>query len=737
MRPVLLLLVLTVARPISAQSASVRGTVIDAATRAPIADAEVTLVEPGRRMRTAADGVFVFDGIAPGEYTLTVTRIGYIFIRRRVTLTTGGAAPLVIPIASGTDAYTESVEVTAAAAPAPGISVTQLNSAALQDLRDIAADDPVRALQGLPGVATGNDFQAEFSVRGSAFRQVGIVIDGVPTSLLFHTVRGTENTGSIAMLNTDVLAGASLSAGTRPQEDGEWLGATVAFDLRDGSRDRTGVRSTISGTSASVVAEGPIGRSKRGSWLSSVRKSYIDWLVRKIEPSIDSTIGFTDTQHKLVYDLTARQQVQLAVVGGRALYQKPTATSANEIAQATSASILSTAAWRYTRDHLRLTERVSLVTNTFHDRGTAGQQESNGRTHVWLWRSDLALFLTPAWTIDGGLRAAHERLDQTLNIFVVRQGRLATLQQMTYGSGRNSGGGWAELTRRTPAGGLTVGVDAAAAGGGPSLVSPWLLADRRLGPLHVFGGIGQSAQRPSLEEASEAPDPLRPEHATTFDAGLEQPLTPTVAWRLAGFRRTESDVERRVGEDRLQDMTRIIGSPFLLVASRLDGTSNGIEATVERRSVEGFTGWVGYTWAHTRYRDRVTGEAFDGDFDQRHTLNVFVQHRLSYRMKASAKLRVGSNFPIVGYFAGTPQALTLASVRNAVRLPVYARLDLSGSRTFTVGRSRLTAFVEIVNALARRNFGVSDGSIRSNLTAVGFVDRLLPLVPSAGLLMEF
>ena len=72
-----------------------------------------------------------------------------------------------------------------------------------------------------------------------------------------------------------------------------------------------------------------------------------------------------------------------------------------------------------------------------------------------------------------------------------------------------------------------------------------------------------------------------------------------------------------------------------------------------RRATSGLTGWVGYTWAHTRYHDVVTGETFDGDFDQRHTLNLFAQQRLSYRLTVSAKLRVGSNFPIVGYFDGT------------------------------------------------------------------------------------
>jgi len=72
---------------------------------------------------------------------------------------------------------------------------------------------------------------------------------------------------------------------------------------------------------------------------------------------------------------------------------------------------------------------------------------------------------------------------------------------------------------------------------------------------------------------------------------------------------------------------------------------------------------------------------------------VFLQQRLSYRLAVSGKLRIGSNFPIVGYFRGTPEDMFLASVRNAVRLPLYARLDVRANRTFTFERSRLTLFV--------------------------------------------
>jgi hypothetical protein len=177
---------------------------------------------------------------------------------------------------------------------------------------------------------------------------------------------------------------------------------------------------------------------------------------------------------------------------------------------------------------------------------------------------------------------------------------------------------------------------------------------------------------------------------------------------------------------------------FPTFTNSLDGTSHGFDLLLIRRSTAPLSGWISYTWSKTHYDDTATGESFDGDFDQRHTLNVFLQQRLSYRLAVSGKLRIGSNFPIVGYFRGTPEDLFLASVRNAVRLPLYARLDVRANRTFTFERSRLTLFVEVMNLLGRNNGGQSDGFVVANtLNAVGFVEGLLPRVPSAGLLFEF
>jgi hypothetical protein len=163
-----------------------------------------------------------------------------------------------------------------------------------------------------------------------------------------------------------------------------------------------------------------------------------------------------------------------------------------------------------------------------------------------------------------------------------------------------------------------------------------------------------------------------------------------------------------------------------------------VDLLLGRTAASGLRGWIGYTYARTQYTDTRSGERFDGDFDQRHTINAFAEYRLSYRAAVSAKLRVGSNMPVVGYFEQRgPDALRLSANRNTVRLPTYARLDLRATRTFTSDRRRVTLFLELMNVLGRRNVRQTEANIRPNFDVTGLAERLIPFVPSAGMLVEF
>jgi hypothetical protein len=159
-----------------------------------------------------------------------------------------------------------------------------------------------------------------------------------------------------------------------------------------------------------------------------------------------------------------------------------------------------------------------------------------------------------------------------------------------------------------------------------------------------------------------------------------------------------------------------------------------------QRSVtgRGVSGWFSYAFGRNRYHDTVSGETFWGDSDQRHTMNAYALYRHSERASFVAKLRVGSNFPIPGYYASRDGTYFITDVRNTARLPAYGRLDLRANRTFNWSRRRLTLFAEVINVLNRDNFRFTPHSINvTTRTAIRPFDSMLPIVPSVGLLIEF
>ena len=133
----------------------------------------------------------------------------------------------------------------------------------LQALRGVTLDDPLRAIHALPSVAATDDFYSEFAVRGSSFRHVGLIVDGVPSRYMMHAVYGVPDGGSITMINSDAVGSLSLLPGNYRQQWGRHVGAQISVDLREGDREKFRGRAGLSGTSATMLAEGPLAEPAR------------------------------------------------------------------------------------------------------------------------------------------------------------------------------------------------------------------------------------------------------------------------------------------------------------------------------------------------------------------------------------------------------------------------------------------------------------------------------------------
>jgi hypothetical protein len=231
----------------------VTGIVIDTATGAPLSRVLVADVtedapagRPGPSAVTGADGTFEL-ALPAGPRRLRVSVVGYSVAERLVTVVAGEAADVTISLAGGTG-YSEAVTVSAERfrTADPGAPAQQvLGSADIQNLRGVLADDPLRAVQALPGVATGDDLRSEFTVRGSNFSHMHLTLDGFTTPYLLHAIRAVEDessSGSVAMINSDILQDVALVSGGYVQRSGNRTGASVEFNVRSGSRERPQVR---------------------------------------------------------------------------------------------------------------------------------------------------------------------------------------------------------------------------------------------------------------------------------------------------------------------------------------------------------------------------------------------------------------------------------------------------------------------------------------------------------------
>lgn len=737
-----LLLAIALAAP---AGGSIRGTVIDTRGGAPVGQVAVRLQATGERVVTDDEGRFAFDAVAPGDHELYVSAVDFILVRRALRVDDGAPTTVVIALSEGTGTYTEAVDVRGTAPPPPrepGVPAAErLSGRELQALRGVLANDPLRAVQMLPAVAASDDFRSEFAIRGGGLGRMSFTFEGISTPFLLHTVQQVHDSGSVAMINGDVVEDISVANGSYPQRYGNRIAAEIGFRLREGSRDRTQTHVAVSAIDASSVVEGPLGRTKRGSWLATARKSYLDLIVDRLYPEQNISFGFLDSQTKLVYDAAPHHQLQLATTVGRSrLERTPDALGAGNLRDASNQSIVSVATWRYRPSpRLTLDQRLAYTDNRFTNASRDGAELDGGSGRDVLYRADGSYVAAPAVTVDAGgeLRrsAASEREQRLLGgrfqsreNFSAAATNLSAYAQARFGAARASITPGLRVDRR----GLS----------GTTTASPWAQAVWPLSPsLTLRAGGGIYRQEPTFAEVLglRGTDSLALERAVHVDGGIEGRIGSASRWQVTAYNRQDRNLVGLPGADNRIAANALVPASLTSRYQNLsDGYARGVEWLVQRQTPNGISGWASYALGFVRYRDRATGEGFWGDFDQRHTVNAYGTFRKSDRLSFSARFRAGSNFPTAGYWTERDGLYYLSTERNTLRIPAYSRLDVRMNRTFTWNQRRLTLFVEAINVLNQENVRFQLPSVnRRTFEATGLYDTMAPFIPSVGILVDF
>jgi outer membrane receptor protein involved in Fe transport len=490
-----------------------------------------------------------------------------------------------------------------------------------------------------------------------------------------------------------------------------------------------------------MLAEGPLAGG-RGAWLATIRRSYLNWLLHQIDPETDAAaLGFLDSQSRVVFDLSGTQQVQMSVIAGRAGYDEHDETpGANSLRDADSHTVVVTAGLRSIVGNTMLLQRVGYVSQGFDNTGEFSQPLGEGRIREWIYNVGAATRVSSRMLVEGGVEVRRQHESRVLRSFA-RQGSGV----VPAGEDAFDGDGWlpaahAQLTWQvSPSLVVSPGVRVAHS----SLVdeptiNPWMQVLWRHGRFDVKAGAGEYPQFPEFDQVLGASGTrtLGAERAAHVDLTIGATMGG-LRWQAAGYYRRERDMIRLEDSEPVLFGDRLVMPIAAAYENALDGSARGVELSVEGR-VRALSGWISYAYGRASHTDRLTGESFWSDYDQRHTINLVGRYRLPKALAFGMKWRYGSNVPVGGYYLHRDGAWFLTDRRNVSRFPTYSRVDVRADRVFTLRGSRVTLFAEVVNLFDRTNLGPSDPSIRARtLEAVRVTETLMPRVPAVGVTIGF
>jgi hypothetical protein len=736
-----------------AQNGVITGTVVDARGGEALANVAVQLSADGPRTVSDATGHFRLEGVAAADYVLSVSTVGYHVVKQAFHLGAGESREFEVVLSPDNLGRTDTVDVTSgpfdtAREDSPSSLVLAGND--VRNLASVLADDPLRAVQSLPGVTSNNDFDARFSLRGADYNRVGLYMDDVLLHQPFHMLQGQNVTGSSASFNGDMVEELELHEGAFPARFGNRTAGILDIHTRDGSHTNNSYRFEASASNAGVVAEGPFGKKKRGTWLVGARRSYLQYLIGRIAPN-DSSLVFTleDVQGRFSYDLTPANKVTLYILESYSTLDRTNSSKPlgiNSLATGAYHYTFANAGWKFTPSSAFVLGTHAAWMREKYDnfnptarplaQGFYGEWVSTTNA-TWLWNgagksNPLDLGFSIRRIRDSGFSAQFQSTS-SVRLLDIHDGNAEESEAYIQQSW-NAWRGRVHLTAGVhfdhhSFDTLTTAMPAASA---TLILTPSTRV--QLG----WGEYAQHQELALLTSPAGGPHllPLRSNHVI---AALEQRINLRTRFRAEFYNRADRDINYRPYYDPRMIGGKVFVPPLMpLWTNSLRGYARGVELFLQRTSANGFTGWVSWGWGRTGMRDGVTGDRFPSEFDERNAISVYVGYRLRPSVNISLHSSYGSGFPIPGYLTLVNGVYFLADSRNQLRIDYYQRTDFRINKSWTRDKWKIALYGEVVNITNRKNYlfdSLNSYNTKTGQTSVT-LDSMLPIIPSVGILIE-
>lgn len=291
----------------SQEKGEVTGKVIDKSNQQILPDVTVSIIREGKVItgtQSDQDGYFRIPGISVGEYSVRFSLIGYeSLVKDNVIVNSGAPADVQAELMILT---TEEIQVTEERFVTPNDISNSFKSLQYEEIRRSPGgfEDIGRVVQNLPGVAFVNDGRNDLIVRGGSPSENLFLVDNTVVPNINHFGSQGTTGGPLSIINLDFIRDVGFFTGGFSAKYGDKLSSVLEIKLREGNRESFLTDINLSATGFGAVIEGPIGSRKRGSWLFSANRSYLDFIFNA--SGFGFVPAYSSAQLKAVYDLSKK-----------------------------------------------------------------------------------------------------------------------------------------------------------------------------------------------------------------------------------------------------------------------------------------------------------------------------------------------------------------------------------------------------------------------------------------------
>ena len=727
----------------------IEGQIADQETGEAIIGTTVYLVNKFGGAITDEDGRFVISSLSAGTYALRISHLGFEPFRLDSIVVTAGETAQV------SAALVRKVHQLRGITVSPGqFSIMGTESTASQSLtrRELettpqVGEDIFRAVSRLPGVSA-EDFSSRFYVRGGEYEEVLVTLDGIQLYEPFHLKEFKG--GLFSAVDGAAIESIDLITGGFPAQYGDRASGVFNITSHHPPTGERKVSAAVSFMNARLMTEGTFAEN-RGSWMVSVRRGYLDVLLKIAGEGDNWRPTYYDAMGKVQYQLTDKQILSAHVfhAGDRFKIIEDEDGDADTIITSYDNSYF----WLNLKSQVNnrlFGQTVLSLGQVQHDRFGfsywSWEQLENGRvndkesfTLVGV-KSDWEYELTDRHLLKTGfdLRALSADYDyfgtdqfyQYQDDGTVFLARTDTMAYVLNPKGNQVG---AYLSYRTqPVKPLTLEV-----GGrfdrhsytddehfSPRTNLAWQVGENTT----LRGGWGYFYQAQRIDELSPGDNftqfmpAERAEHKTL---GLEHDFGTGIRMRVEAYHKKYTDLrpELRNTFDELEVFPEYENDRIIVYR---DGcTAQGLELYFKREKGSKFTWWASYSYAkieddidYINYSNILYADGIDVTYndtypnprDQRHTVYLDVSYRPHLKWQFNIAWNYHSGWPYTGVYlaSGTNELGQEVVWINqgellAQRYPAYNRVDFRINRYFDFWGGRLTAFFELINVLGDEN----------------------------------